>query len=451
MSDATDEPNTKGPAKVLAGVRVFEVGTAIASPAIGKYLANFGADVLKVESRNNPDVVRALGSAWAAGVEELAPFFCDTGPYVTEMNAGKRSVALDLKRPEAIEAAQAILAHCDVFITNITTPAMAALGLSYEAVKAVRPDIIYVALPGFGSDPTSLYYEYVAWGPNQAPLVGLDNLTGYPDQEPAGVASVALPDYISALHGAIAVLAALEYRDRTGEGSFVDISQFEANVNLLGPFVYEQALNGTETRRMGNRTPWSAPEGVYPCRDGDSWVAISVTSDAAWCRLGRVIGADWCSEARYATTEGRIADHDLIDEEIAAWTRGYTPAEVATMAQAQGVAAHALIWSEHSIIDPQIRDRQMFHAGPSGRFDVDLWTGVPITLSDSKSGLERAGPAFGEHTAEVLTDLAGYDEEKIAQLADAEVAYLQHEPDHRLTRPYAGYIPFLVPSYVEEI
>ena len=206
------------------------------------------------------------------------------------MSAGKRSVALDLKRPDGLAAARRILARCDILITNYSSPAVKALGLGYDDARQVREDLIYVALPGFGCDPAHPYYEYLSWGPNQAPLTGIDDLTGYPEDEPAGVASVAPPDYSAGLHALVAILAGLTHRDRTGEGTFVDLSQFEATVALLGPFLLDHELTGRNPRRSGNDEAGYAPSGTYPCRGDDRWVAISVDGDDGWRALGRVAG-----------------------------------------------------------------------------------------------------------------------------------------------------------------
>jgi benzylsuccinate CoA-transferase BbsF subunit len=231
---------------VLDGLRVVELSIAIAAPSCCRALAFHGAEVVKVESRTNPDVARLFGSAWAAGI--AAGPYMDTSPYVAEMSANKRSVGLELKRPEAREALLALIATADVFVTNYSTPAVRGLGLGPDDLLARNPGLVYVALPGFGSDPRQPYYEFLAWGPNQAPLVGLDELTGYPDQVPAGIATIAPPDYFAGLHALAAVLTALEHRDDTGEGTVVDIAQFETTVSSLGPFLLDHVLSGPSRR-----------------------------------------------------------------------------------------------------------------------------------------------------------------------------------------------------------
>ena len=331
MADEQGSETGRGAeARPLAGVRVFEISIAVAAPCCGKVLAHHGAEVFKVEARSYPDVARAFGSAWARD-PELADVFCDTGPYVPEMSAGKRSVGFELKLPGGLEAARRLLATCDVFLTNFAAPGIAELGLDYESVAQVRPDIIYAGMTGFGVDPEMPYYPFRAFGPNQAPLVGWDALTGFPHEEPAGIPSIAPPDYMGGLHTAVAILSALVERDQTGQGRFIDISQLETTVSFLGPYLVGQGMGVPEPFRNGNRVSWAAPAGIYPCAGDDRWVAVEVQSDEAWQSLvalaewSGIDGHDGSGQAAlstypHETLAERIANHDAIDAELSAWT-----------------------------------------------------------------------------------------------------------------------------------
>ena len=435
-----------GDDRVLSGIRVFELSIAVAGPSCGRYLAYHGADVLRIETRTNPDIVRLIGSAWAREDPEYQAFFGETSPYISEMNADKRSVGLNLKEPAAKEVAEKLIAKCDVFLTNYTAPAVKALGMTYEDVKAIKPDIVYLAMPGFGSNPDGPYYPYLAWGPNQAPLVGLDDFTGHADSEPAGIATIAPPDYCSGLHGTVAVLAGLEHRDRTGEGVNLDMSQFEGTVSLLGPFVMDHALRGETHSRMGNRSLWSAPEGIYPCAGEERWVAISVTSDEEWRALGRVAGSpEWAGEERYASVEGRLEHHDELDDAIASWTSQHSPLEVTAWLQEAGVAASTVATNEDVLADPQVLDRQWFAARPSARFSRDLFNGSVARLGETPGRNDRAGPAMCEHTVEVLTELAGLSETEVDQLAADGAVFTMDQPDRVIDRPYHEYLHVFLP------
>lgn len=427
---------------VLDDLVVVELSIAIAAPSCCRNLAFHGATVLKIESPTNPDVARLFGSAWAGSVDPSV--YRDTSPYVPEMSANKRSVGLDLKHPDAIAAALALLATADVFVTNYSTPAVRALGLGYDDVAAVNPGIVYVALPGFGSDDSMPYYEFLAWGPNQAPLVGLDELTGHADQEPAGIATIAPPDYFAGLHALAAVLTGLEHRDATGEGSFVDIAQFETTVSCLGPFLYDHALTGDTVGRDGNRVPWLAPQGCYPCLDPDSWVALTVETDAQWADVALLLTSVGADDARFTTASGRREHHDEVDELLARFTRTRTNVDAASLLQGLGVPAHEVIDNTGVLHDPQVRDRRWFQFVPSHRFpDGDAFSGHPIRLADTPGAWWRAGPSMGEDTVDRLR-AAGLDQASVDALLAAGAAFTIAEPETTLRRPYADYARVLL-------
>ncbi len=425
--------------RVLSGLRVFEVSIAVAAPSCGRFLAYHGAEVIKVESKHNPDVARAFGSAWARK-PELADVFCDTSPYVAEMSGGKLSLGLEMKEPAALEAAYRLLATCDVFLSNYAAPAMAELGLSYDVVKEHQPNIIYAGMTGFGVNPDAPYYNFRAYGPNQAPLVGLDDLTGYPDQPPAGITSIAPPDYIGGLHASLAVLTALAQRDATGQGCFIDISQLETTVSLLGPWLTAHDLGAPPLARNGNRLDWAAPCGTYPAAGDDRWVAISVTDDTAWQRLRALASLDAQGDgfADCDTLARRIERHDEIDDAIAAWTRGRSAHEAAATLAGHGVAAYPV--HDHAGVagDEHVRDRRYYEVRPSARLGRDLMSGHPINMSATPAHLERAGPNMGEHTREVLARL-GYDDAEIDQMIASGAAFTDAQPELTLERPFDGW------------
>lgn len=433
--------------RLFDGVRVFEIGQAIAAPNIGRFLAHHGAEVFKIESPTSPDIVRMIGSAWLRDNDELAAAMPDSSPYVSEMNADKKSVALDLKHEGARAAAYALVAECDLFLSNLAARALADLGLDYESVKELNPDIVYVQLPGFGSDPDAPYYPYVAWGPNQAPLVGVDDLTGQADGDPAGIATVAPPDYLSALHGVFCAVTGLEERDTTGDGVHIDISQFETTVALLlGPFIMDEALSGHAQSRIGNRSLDYAPEGVYPCTGEERWIAISVVDDEAWEALLTMAPADWASDARFATNADRLANADALDEAIAGWTTGFDNVDLAARLQRLGVAAHIVATNEDILHDSHVMQRGFFQVRPSARFHRDLFSGYPIRFSETPGSWERGGPSSGEHTVEVLTEVAGLDAAAVEELVATRAAFTMTEPELALSRPYEEWLHILFPN-----
>lgn len=433
--------------RLLDGVRVFELGIAIASPAAGRFLAHHGAEVFKVESPTSPDIVRLIGSAWLRENEELAPAVPDSSPYISEMNADKKGVGLDLKQPAAREVAKRLLAECDVFLANFAARALTELGLDYESVREIRPDIVYVQLPGFGTDTEAPYYPYVAWGPNQAPLVGVDALTGHAGREPAGIATISPPDYLSSQYASFCIVTALEQRDRTGEGVHVDISQFESTVSLLlGPFAMDHALSGTAQSRIGNRSLWYAPEGVYPCQGDERWIAISVVDDTAWDGLLSVGPDEWATDERFVDNHTRMANVDVLDELIAAWTSGFNNVDLAVRLQEAGVAAHIVATNEDLLQDDHVMQSGWFQAKPSSRFSRDLFGSHPVKMTSTPGRWERAGPSTGEHTVEVLTGVLGMSEQEVEQLAADGAAFTMDHPQITLNRPYEQWLHVLLPQ-----
>lgn len=428
----------------LSGIRVFELGIAIASPFCGRLMAHFGADVLKIESRTSPDVVRLLGSAWLRDREDLASIAGDTSPYVSEMNASKRSVGLELKTEQGRATAMTLIAECDVFLANFGARALADLGFDYEAVKAVNPEIVYVQLPGFGSNPEMPYYPFVAWGPNQAPLVGMDDFTGHSDDPPAGIATVAPPDYMSALHAAIATLTGLEQRDLTGKGVHVDISQFETTLALLGPFVMDYDLTGTVYSRMGNRSMWGAPQGVYPCAGDERWIAISASDEDDWDALRELVGD--AIDSKFDDPSLRLAQQDELDEQLATWTVNFQVEDLAHRLQKHGIAAHTVSTNEDLLHDTHVISRNWYQVAPSKRLGRDVFSGSAVKLDGTSGTWSHAGPSMGQHTREVLRELAGLSDVQIDELVETAAAFEPVDPETVTTRPWDDWIHMFLPG-----
>ena len=239
-------------AGALEGVRVVEFTAGMAGPWIGRFMAYCGAEVIKVESKQRPDVTRQYVPPWAPemGIQsQLSPWF-------TDWNAGKRFVALDLTQPKAIELAKRVVAASDVVVENCSTGVMDKLGLGYAALRRVKPDLIMFSSSGYGD--SGPYARYVTWGPNIEALSGLSTLSGFPERA-CTVTQYAYPDALSALHGLFGVLCALDHRTRTGHGQYINLSQFEATVASIGHVLMEQLANGREPQRLGNRSRHAAP------------------------------------------------------------------------------------------------------------------------------------------------------------------------------------------------
>jgi crotonobetainyl-CoA:carnitine CoA-transferase CaiB-like acyl-CoA transferase len=319
--------------QALRGIRVVEFTAGMAGPWIGRLMAWCGAEVIKVESHRWPSVVRLYVSPHAPELGTQPAL----SPWFTDWDAGKRFVALDLSRPEAVALARRLVSVSDVVVENYSSGVMEKLGLGYAELARVRPDLVYFSSSGYGD--TGPCRSYVTWGPNIEAISGLATLSGFPER-PCTFTQFAYPDALSALHGLFAVLCALDHRSRTGEGQRISLSQLETTVGALGPLLMQQLAHGEAPARLGNASLQAAPQGCYPCRGEDRWCAITVVDDAAWQRLCEVIGRpEWRTDPRLAGLAGRCQHRGEIDGAIAAWTRERDAYDVMHALQRAGIAA----------------------------------------------------------------------------------------------------------------
>jgi len=413
----------------------------------GRALAHFGAEVIKAESRANPDIIRLLGAPWLPKDRFGPEVWADCGVPASEFLTGKKSIGLDLKAPQGKAVARRLLERCDVFLSNYSAPAIRSLGLDYDSVRAMRRDIVYVVLSGFGTDPGTPYYDYVAWGPNQAPLVGLDDLTGWPDRPPAGFSQVAFPDFSNGVHATVAVLAALEHRAETGEGSFIELSQLEATTAMLAPWIVD-AERGRPPRRDGNHVPGAAPHGIYPTRESERWVAIAVFDDDEWRAMcAATAKLQWREDPRFVDTPARLANQDALDAAIADWTRQHIDDEIVERLQRAGVAAAPVLDAPRVAIDPQLRSRDFWVLADHARLGRDLATGHPVRLHDTPGWVERGAPCFGEDNDYVLGEICGYGADEIAELSRLRVVQaMALRGEGKCERRYSGWIRHFMPG-----
>lgn len=394
----------------LQGIRVVECGVAVAGPLTCRYLGHMGADVLKIETRAGQAIMGA-GPAWAPpGVGAAAPDLLGGGNL---FNAQKRSIAIDLKHPEGKRVFHELIAASDIFICNLSGPAIESLGLTYPELSAVNPRLIHLTMPGFGA--RGPYRDYRSWGPNLSSLAGYDDLTGDPDRSPV-MTPVPLPDYLSAYHAIVAVLGALRERARTGAGVRIDLAQYTATVAGLGPQIGEASLGKGSVTRRGNRQSDAAPVGVFPARGDDRWVAIGIHSDREWAVFRRVTGLHALDDSRFATVEGRLQHQDEIESLIAAWTAGRTPVEVALPLQAAGVTAAPVQDQWDHVADPQLQANEFWKVVNHAWLGIDVIPSAPIRAEGSPLVYETAVAPFGWHNVEALREVLGYSAEKTAAL-----------------------------------
>jgi benzylsuccinate CoA-transferase BbsF subunit len=289
------------------------------------------------------------------------------------------------------------------------------MGFGYEAVKKVKPDIVMASLSGYGD--TGPYKEYVAYGPAQVPLSGLSALTGYKGFPPMH-AGFSYADPSAGIHGAFAIISALFHRAKTGEGQYIDMSQWECAMDLLAEGILEYTMNGQEPERNGNRDPLMAPHGIFKCLDLpekildvtiDQWVSIVCTDDAEWGRLARAIGKpELADDARFKTVTARKQNEDALEAIITQWTSTRRVVDAVTALQAAGVAAGACADSKYISEDPHLNERKYFVYKEHPEVGTRQHCGIPWRMSGTPCEVRAAAPTLGQHTTEVMTGLLGY-------------------------------------------
>jgi crotonobetainyl-CoA:carnitine CoA-transferase CaiB-like acyl-CoA transferase len=404
--EATGTGTEAGP--VLAGMRVIDLGVGAVGPELCWVLAELGAEVVKVESRSNLDFLRRLtvepdtpNRSWTFNVE------C----------RGQKSVCLDLTTARGRELALRLCAAADVVVENNRGGVTRAWGLDYEDVRRLRPDVVYVASQGFGrGGPLG---ETSAYGPLNSTFAGVNLLWNHPDAPyPAGVA-LNHPDHIASKLGAVAVLAALEHRRRTGEGQLIEMAQTEAAAFLAGEFYLEGPCTGRPAGPRGNAVDYACPHAVYPCAGDDRWVAIAVVGDEAWEGFRRCLG--WAVDPALATLAGRLARREEVDARVVAWTRERTPEAAAAALQAAGVSAMPVQSANDHRADPHLAARGAIVTVEHPEIGPERHAGNPLRMSRTPLAPPQAAPLLGADTEAVLTSVLGLRREEVARLVEEGV------------------------------
>ena len=396
----------------LEGVTVVDFTWVYAGPFATRMLAYYGATVIRLESQTRPDQVRSSGLARVPG---------DDGPEASHqwhsINADKLSLQLNLKVPESRQVVLDLARKADVVINAFSAGVLDRLELGHRHLHEVNPKLIAVSTTLFGqSGPLSAIPGFGNMG---AAMGGYYELTGWPDRLPAGP-FLAYTDATSPRLTATLILAALDWRERTGRGLSLDFSQAEGGIHFLTEAMLDQEVNGHGQRRMGNADRWMAPHSAYPCgpEGGDRWVAIACETDDQWRTLAETIGRADLAEMKVAE---RLDRQTELDDLIACWTDGRDPVAVHAQLQALGVPAHEVQNSPEVVADPQLLHRDHFHRVPHDVYGHTWAEQYGFRLSRSDGTPRRAGPTWGEHNFEVLADLLGYDTDRIAELVIAGV------------------------------
>ena len=397
----------------LNGVRVVDFGWVLAGPYSTMLLAYLGAEVIKVESKRRIDEQRiAHRAGLSEDFEASSNFF--------EVNLGKRSVTINLSKPDGVALAKRLVAISDVVLENMRPGVMDRLGLGYADLSQVKPDIIMVSISGWGS--SGPLREYTAYAPCFSSFGGLAHLAGYSDGEPnPGTSS---NDARSGTAAAFAALMALVIRQRTGEGQYIDLSASEALNALVGENLVDAELNGRSPRRGANRDVVLVPHNCYRCAGDDRWISIAVGTDDEWQALCEAMGnPEWASDEGFSTPERRRQEQGRLDALIEAWTMNQEPFALMEYLQARGVAAAPSFTGEDLYSNRHLQQRGSIVEMTHPRIGSRKTIAPPWTMSELPHGNLRTAPMMGEGNSYVLGELLGMEESEIVSLEEAGVVF----------------------------
>ncbi len=410
------------------GIRVCDFTWFAAGPIATKMLADYGAEVIKLESMTRFDRLR-----FVQPVPDDKAGNLNCGGFFNNFNSSKLSMALNLTHPKAVEIATKLILASDIVVENFSPRVMERLGLTYERFAQLKPELIWVDQPMQGLSGPHKYYA--GYGALITPLGGLAHLTGFPHRPPIGTGTNYTDYVINCGHLFISIVVALRHRQRTGRGQHIVMSQLESAVSILETAILDYTVNKRAHSRNGNRLPYAAPHGAYRCRGeeracvylsaqgptpgkkDDRWCVIAVFDDEQWGAFCRAIGdPPWAKDPKFATLMGRKENEDELDRLVEEWTRERSPEEVMMLMQQAGVPAGVVQDAEDTLVnDPHIRARGYYVYLDHPEAGHTAYDGFAFKLSATPGQLRRPGPRLGEHTDFVCKEILGMSEEEVNQ------------------------------------
>ncbi len=406
----------------LAGLRGIVLTQAWAGSYCTELLGMLGADIIQLEVRKRLDSWRGSYDTPMPATLRAVPtarHAWNCNPLYNSVNLAKRTATLDLGTPEGIDVFRRLLPHADVVAENFSPRVLGNLGIDYDAMRAIKPDVILCSLSAYGH--TGPWANVPGIGGTIEPTSGQSALLGYRDGPPLNSGQM-YPDAVAGLTAFGAMLTALHHRHRTGEGQYIDLSMQEANLAVVGDAALEQGVTGRQRPRLGNRHMTFAPHGIYACRGNatgeERWIALAAQDEAQWAALCDVAGhAEWRGDARFVDNAARKAHEDALDAILGAWAATEDRDDLAARLSAAGVIAAPVLDGREVAADPQLRERgflvELDHP-EVGRFPQ---SGVPMRFSRTPARVTRPAPLQGEHNYEVFAELLGMSEAEYQALA----------------------------------
>tara|TARA_Y100000294_G_scaffold126928_1_gene118383 strand:- start:197 stop:2602 length:2406 start_codon:yes stop_codon:yes gene_type:complete len=387
---SSSRPNRDG-AKPLKGVRILDFTRVWAGPYATRYLADLGAEVLKVETEEYLDGGR------------IAP---GSSPMFPDINRSKLGITVNFRQPDGAKLVRELVAVSDVVIDNFAAGVLGRRGLGYDDLREIKPDIVQVSMPGYGA--TGPYSDFVAYGQSLMAYAGLSLLWGFPDSPLDTRPNVHYSDFVSAGTTAFAIMSALEHRAQSGQGQYIEVPQSETLAATMGVTQLDYLVNGRSAEATGNRSLNFAPHGCYPCRGDDQWCAITCLTEEHWLALCQTIEADeLATDPRFATMEARLGHQDELDEIIGQWTAQITPYQVMWRLQDASVPAGVVQSGEQLFHDMHMRSRGFIAPVEHNGWDTIEHTGITVNLSRTPGSIESGIPGLGQHNSHVFSDLLG--------------------------------------------
>ena len=407
----------------LKNYRILDLSRIWAGPYCTKLVADMGAEVIKMESLSVYDSHRGPVSpargiaAYPDGEPGEEPW--NRNGWFNCLHFSKYGVTLELTSAEGRAVFEKLVSISDVLIENFRQGSLARLGYDYQALRKVRPDLIYVSMPAFGNDGP--WQSYLAYGIGQEQLSGMAHMTGYDGEGPMK-SGINHGDPITGSHAAGVVLASLRHRRRTGKGMLIDVSQQESAVSLIGAEVLAYQISGQEPERKGNHSSTVAPHNAYPCRGEDRWITIAVTNGQQWQALANLIEKPGLSEdGRFATNEARLNNQDDLDRIISDWTESQDAFQITDRLQEIGVPSSPVLRGPDLLEDPHYKNRGTFVAVDHPHVGVRRYPGISMKMSATPGQIKWASPALGQHNRQIYGPLLGLAEEEISNLEAAGV------------------------------
>jgi len=418
----------------LEGVRVCDFSAVWAGQTATMYLADLGAECIKVENpyiwnpmtraaapRINP-MTAAIIPPWLGGHPggDPGPRPWNNSPAFIHVQRNKKSFTVDSRRPEGLAVVKSLIRVSDVLAENLALGTMEKLGLDDDAIRAERPDLVILHLPAFGR--TGTYREGRGYGAHIDSVAGSTILRGYRDTAPLDNVQIFAGDFFAGMHGAVAVLAALRHRRRTGQGQVIEMAQLEASSQMFPQATLDAAWNGREQRSLGNRSlEGFVPNGVFPCRGEDRWVAISCRDDREWAALVTFLGRPaWAIDAELDTAAGRAAREDVIEQRLAEWTATKDQAELFHALQGAGVTAGPVLSARDAAEDVHLANTGAWERLPATPdYPETDFARPPYRFSRSDVHIRTAPARFAEHNDYVYREVLGLRADEVAALQES--------------------------------